>query len=391
VLSERKKEIQSVKRPLLWAAAAGGTAAGALGAVGWLYSSELLRTPLEEEPAVYDLEALAVSGSTVTLPRTPATENAGTWGLEWPGGYGQVRTVTDSGAGTVEREFLPLRGTLEPGYPVRLDGFAFPGDPEEARSLPFRDVAVESELGPLPAWEIAGERDTWAVFVHGRGAERREALRMLPTVVDAGFPALVITYRNDREAPPSPDGFYHLGQTEWRDLEAAAGYALSRGAGRLLLVGYSMGGAIVCTFLRRSARAGRVRAAILDAPVLDWRAVLRFHAVERGFPAGLARAAEVAASWRAGIAWDGLDQVSHAGEFDLPILLFHGLRDDAVPVTTSDAFAHARPDGVTYHRPEHAAHVESWNVDPGLYERRVRKFLERAVPAEQMRPGASPV
>jgi uncharacterized protein len=48
------------------------------------------------------------------------------------------------------------------------------------------------------------------------------------------------------------------GLTEWRDLAAAAQYALARGARRLLLVGYSMGGAIVVSFLEHSPLAARV-------------------------------------------------------------------------------------------------------------------------------------
>lgn len=104
------------------------------------------------------------------------------------------------------------------------------------------------------------------IFVHGHGTDRGEGLRILPTIVEQGFPSLVMTYRNDAEAPESPDGLYHLGQTEWRDLEAAADYALAHGAEDLILVGYSMGGAITCTFLRESVRADRVRGAILDAP-----------------------------------------------------------------------------------------------------------------------------
>ena len=141
-----------------------------------------------------------------------------------------------------------------------------------------------------------------------------------------------------------------------------------------------MGGAIVAAFLRESEYAPRVRAAILDAPVLDWSAVLDFQAEGRGLPQFLTRPAERLSTLRTGIDWGSLDQVSRAGEFETPMLLFHGPRDAVVPVATSDAFATARPDLVTYHRPERAGHVEAWNVDPDLYESRVREFLDRELP-----------
>ncbi|MCK4828870.1 alpha/beta hydrolase, partial [bacterium] len=64
------------------------------------------------------------------------------------------------------------------------------------------------------------------------------------------------------------------GLTEWKDLEGAAKYAAERGAEKLILVGYSMGGAIVTNFLYRSPLAGKVLGAILDAPMLDLNATI---------------------------------------------------------------------------------------------------------------------
>ena len=61
----------------------------------------------------------------------------------------------------------------------------------------------------------------------------------------------------------------------------------------------------------------------------------------------------------------------------MPILLFHGTDDRTVPISSSDAFARALPDLVTYYRARGAGHVESWNVDPDRYERRVGAFLAR--------------
>jgi len=64
-----------------------------------------------------------------------------------------------------------------------------------------------------------------------------------------------------------------------------------------------------------------------------------------------------------------------ADTFELPILLFHGTDDDVVPIQTSEEFASALPDLVTFYPVEGAGHVQAWNVDPRLYERRLREFL----------------
>ena len=102
------------------------------------------------------------------------------------------------------------------------------------------------------------------------GAPRgTETLRALPTLAAEGFPLLVITCRNDAGAPASPDHRYHLGGTEWEDVEAGVRYALEHGAQDIALFGWSMGGCIVETFLHRSAHAGRVRAVVLEFADLE--------------------------------------------------------------------------------------------------------------------------
>jgi alpha-beta hydrolase superfamily lysophospholipase len=321
---------------------------GSLGA-GWYFSEKLLK-PDPSQKSGYDVEVLGSGAGNVRLSLTANAQKSGTWGLQWVGGYGQVGRVLNTDDSGLTREFYPMQGAPEPTDAL-LDAYAFPHDPGQAYGMEYEEIQVPSELGELPAWYMEGTKDTWMIFVHGHNAQRGEALRILPAIVEQGFPSLVITYRNDPEAPQSPDGLYHLGQTEWRDLEAAADYALANGAKDLLLVGYSMGGAITCTFLRESDRAGNVRGVVLDAPVLDWDATLAFDARERGLPPRVAvPITKSISSFRTGIDWSVLDQVEHAGEFRAPILLFHGDRDETVPVEPSDAFAEARPDLVTYQR-----------------------------------------
>jgi pimeloyl-ACP methyl ester carboxylesterase len=362
-------------RYLIWGVATAGVpaAVGSLG-VGW-YSSEELLKPNPSQRLGYDVEVLGSGAEEVKLSPSANARKSGTYGLQWVGAYGQVGRILNADESGVTREFRPMQGTPRPGDAL-LDSYAFPHNPKRAFHMPYEEITVASELGELPTWYLEGTKDTWMIFVHGHGAERGEALRILPTIVGEGLPSLVITYRNDPEAPKSPDGLYHLGQTEWRDLEAAADYALANGAKELVVVGYSMGGAITCTFLRESERAGKVRGVILDAPALVWDATLAFNARERHLPGVVVSITKFISSFRAGgIDWSALDQVKHAGEFGVPILLFHGDRDQTVPVESSDSFAEARPDLVTYQRVHGAGHLESWNIDPEDYREAVERFL----------------
>ena len=172
------------------------------------------------------------------------------------------------------RELIALGPLSQVEEPVRIDRDAFPGDPWLGHGIEYREVGVPAALGTLPAWLTPGDSDTWAILVHGKGAERTECLRILPMFVELGHSTLTITYGNDEGAPASPGGYYQFGADEWENLEAAAEYALTAGASELILVGYSMRGAIVLSFLYHSAVADRVRGVILDSPALDFEALL---------------------------------------------------------------------------------------------------------------------
>lgn len=193
----------------------------------------------------------------------------------------------------------------------------------------------------------------------------------------SGLPSLLISYRNDLGAPPSPDGLIHLGMSEWQDLDAAADYAVSKGAERFVLYGESMGGSIVTRLIHESARAGQVLGMVLDAPVLNWSGVIsgqasRDHLVPLGPPV------RWWISQRTGVSFGALNELTQAQTFTMPILLFQGLADPLVPPAESQAFAEAVPaGGVNYVPVAEAGHIQSWNLDPPHYESTLATFLAR--------------
>ena len=52
-----------------------------------------------------------------------------------------------------------------------------------------------------------------------------------------GYTSLMVSYRNDGDAPRSDDHRYALGDREWLDVEAAIEYALEHGANDIVLLG----------------------------------------------------------------------------------------------------------------------------------------------------------
>ncbi|HEY6730576.1 MAG TPA: alpha/beta fold hydrolase [Solirubrobacterales bacterium] len=362
-----------------WALVAGAIAVvGALvvgTASAWHFSSAVLIP--EHSPWPAETEVAGLPAGRIVLENTEESRRPGVYGLEWQGGRAVVGPILSEGEDTVTRRLREVNGYLAPEMEVAFNPTVWAGNPSAALGIPSTTVPIRGELGTMPAWLVPGRESTWAIVVHGINATPQTGLRIVPALRRAGLPTLLITYREDLGAPESPDGFHHMGLTEWRDLGAAARYALAHGAQRLVLVGYSMGGAIVTQFMQRSPLAPKVAGLVLDAPALDWQAILSFNATQMGFPSFLSKPVEWAIGARIDADWTSLDAISHPDDFQLPILLFHGTDDDVVPVSTSDDFAAELPRWVTYFRVPEAGHTEEWNVDPRLYERRLGGFLQR--------------
>jgi uncharacterized protein len=343
--------------------------------VSWYFSSFVVVPDHAALPR--DAIVESVSPGRVVLSRSTDTLRPGVYGLDWRGGHAIVENVIASNVHTVTRGLRVVHGRLTTGTGVALDPAVFAGNPKQALGIPFANVAIPDELGPMPAWLISARGHTWVIVVHGINGSRENNLRILPTLQRAGFPTLLITYRDDVGAPRGPDGLHHMGLTEWQDLQAAARYALGHGARRLVLAGYSMGGAIVTQFMERSSLASWVTGLVLDAPALSWKEILSFNAKEMGLPSFTVTPVEWMIGARIDANWGRLDALEHTGSFHLPILLFHGTEDKLVPISLNDAFARELPRWVSYYRVPRAAHVESWNVDPALYDKRLDEFLSR--------------
>ncbi|HET9163644.1 MAG TPA: alpha/beta fold hydrolase [Solirubrobacterales bacterium] len=372
------------RRRWRWLAAATIALLVALGigvAISWHFSDAVL-VP-DHSPWPESTEVLGVSPKRISLARSEDSERPGVYGLDWPGGHAVIGAIEHESGDAVVRKLLSSHGYLVAGRKVLVEADVYAGNPREALGIPFSTVPVADELGLMPDWLIRGRSRTWTIVVHGINGTPQEGLHLLPALRRAGLPTMLIAYREDLGAPPSPDGFHHMGLTEWRDLQAAAGYALAHGARRLVLVGYSMGGAIVAQFMQKSSLAGRVAGLVLDAPVLDWKRTIEFNSEEMGLPGFAALPVIWAIGARVDADWDSLDALAHPEAFHLPILLFHGTDDKVVPISGSDDFAAELPRWVTYYRVPEAGHTQAWNVDPRLYERRLSAFLASLEPSQR--------
>jgi alpha-beta hydrolase superfamily lysophospholipase len=363
-----------------------------LGASGWYVAGQIGERALTVHPYTphRPLTVVAVHPGSITLRgRLPELTRTGTYGVHWAGGYGQV-TGVPHGTGVVTRAFRVLTGVApRPGDRAGMTGDAFPDDPRVALGVQVRSVTYRSAAGVFPAWYAPGRGTTWALLVHGKGATRTSMLRMMRVPVRLGLPSLDLGYRNDAGTPRDPSGHYGWGGTEWQDLDAAVGWAQEHGARHVVLLGASMGGAVVAAFLARSARSAVVSAVVLDSPVLDFGDVVDLGVARRALPLvgwrvphAVRWTAERLVSLRYGVDWRRLDHLDDTTWLRVPLLLLHGTADATVPFAGSAALAAARPDLVRLLPEPGIAHVQGWNRDPAGYEAAVRRFL--------LRPGGTP-
>ncbi|WP_151523614.1 alpha/beta hydrolase [Serinicoccus kebangsaanensis] len=387
-------------------AVAGGAALGGAVSMGTAtYFAHRIITPEHEKKDDVTVVAVDREAGTVTLRADPQTTSAGRYGLWLERGAGHARLgeivpgddhdADDPARGARRQEVVTRRllgvdeGDLAPG-PARWNKYFYCGDPTSSLGLQHEDVVVTSDVGDLPAWRVPGDpqapahHDDWAILVHGRSAQRGETLRAVPVLHRLGYTCLIPMYRNDIGAPPSSDGRYSLGLSEWRDIDAAMRYALAHGARRIVLLGWSMGGAIVLQALNRSDVAHRVQRVVLNGPVIDWGSVLAHQADLHFIPRPieqlarsllrskasrhLLRIAEpvdvAATNWV-----DRADEVSHR------MFIIHSATDETVPFGPSQDLARRRPGLVqTFVWPQ-ARHCQEWNTNASLWEDLVASFL----------------
>ncbi|MEX2502043.1 MAG: hypothetical protein WD336_06680 [Trueperaceae bacterium] len=327
----------------------------------------------------------------VTLPRHDGpdppqfarVDARGSYGLLWEDGAGRLGAIVADTPQQIRREVRVTHGAPpREGAPARLDVTLAHTDPS-AVGVPFREVRIDGDLGPLPGWWTLADPERATLVLHGRRrADRSEALRIAPTLAASGASVLITSYRNHDLAPPSPDGAYHYGASEADDALAAIAWLQERGVREVAVVGFSMGASVAIGALLRWPEDGLVPVGLMmEAPLVDPRTVFERAARDMGLPAAgpWTRLATWIAGRRVGVDFGALDRRRVAAELTLPTLVIAGDADGTVPIALIDDFA-ARLPNVLYVRLDGVEHMEGWNADPQRYEAAVRAFLERIWP-----------
>ena len=363
---------------------------------GWYFSSLIIDgMRITGETEEFDNQITAVTeddgGGTVSYTvgedvTDPATDNytVQTVGMSFAdGSYIQLAQDAVTEGETVTRTYTLLEGSAPSvGDMGRMDWNSWP-DPA-SQGLQSKDVTYDAPLGETPA--IIVEPSTtatgeWAVIVHGRNASVREGLRITPLLAEAGYTTMLLNYRDDKKEPGAPyeDGIGNFGYTEWSDVEAAVDYAQDQGAQGILLVAYSMGGAIVPSYLANGSNTDAVVGTIMHSPAVNFSDSVSFGAEQMGLPVSLLGpviwTAERITEMRVDIDFDAVDYFPEAPDWPVPALVFACSEDDLVPPASIESWASELPDG-QFAMFEGASHTGEWNSNEEQYNRTVNDWLD---------------
>ena len=326
----------------------------------------------------------------------------GIYGVLGENGSAVVSSILSLEGDIITREILQINGELKIGERVSSSSLLkiengkysilgtndYEGIDESGKYTPksvsdtdYEYIEYESDLGMFPAY-LTSEGETGVViFVHGfRGAFERDFTAMLraPDFENLGYRSMIISYRNDANAPKDPSGLYQYGVTEWIDLDNAIKYVEQNiNPDKIVLWGTSGGGGPVTSWLQNNPDSERVDGIIFEAPVISfWESVevngkARYPFIPELFFPYIKLFTEI----RYGVDFDTMDFRDALVKSEVPVLLFHGDDDEWVPVDMSDYIAENRRTNFTYIRMSNVGHVTSWNADPVRYIFEITKFL----------------
>ncbi|NBW73831.1 MAG: hypothetical protein EBR26_05475, partial [Microbacteriaceae bacterium] len=316
------------------------------------------------------------NGLVVALPLNSDTQPAGLHSMFWDNrtGHSLVRalpiTEQDSRRFEVVRDF---------GKPVKVGDLVWlsgwNGDqPEDFGLHGVSEVALPNGTS---AYYSAGSK-VWVIHVHGRTATRSEPLRNFTTISTLGFSQISISHETDE--PPLGLGKRrsYLGAKEWLQVEAAVNYAISHGATRVVLFGFSLGAMFIGEFLRKSPLADIVESVVFDSPLIDFESTLNLQSLRAGFDATLG-------SYGLQLMQDsrifrlfGLHQPeipTLLRDVGKPGLVFYSAQDGYVSMQRIPMLAELNPD-FRFVSFANGKHCRLYNQEPERYTKELLSFLE---------------
>ena len=248
--------------------AAGVAAAGAIIAVKF---ARRVVTPTAARDEDVRIAAVDLASGEVVLAASDESRMRGRYGFwfDHESGHARLGDVIGEDPRIVRRRIDGVDfGRFDRAARGRMNGWYHLGPWELGHD--YENVVVETTLGPAPAWVVPAEggSDRWVVQVHGRGAKRQEGLRAVEPALGRRLEHaahVVPQRRRGARERGSPLRARRHGVGRRRRRDAVRGSSAAQR--RIVLMGWSMGGAIVLQAVLRSAEVReRLVGVVLDSP-----------------------------------------------------------------------------------------------------------------------------
>jgi len=252
------------------------------------------------------------------------------------------------------------------------------GTPQDD-GLRYDPVSVSTSDGEfIRGWFLFGTKGApLIVACHGVGTNREDLRGVTRFLCRAGFNVLAFDFRAHGESTGSKTTF---GFREALDLQAAVQYAAAhyeQQFGGVGVYAISMGSAAAIIAARHLPQ---VRAFVLDSPFarlgdLVDQQFSHWPLLPRRLFASLAR---FYGSLFTGIEATEISPEAYASDLGMrPVLVFHGDRDTLIPIAQGRQLFERIPGPKEFVETRGAAHVQSYAVMGGAYEKRVVDFFGR--------------
>jgi fermentation-respiration switch protein FrsA (DUF1100 family) len=202
------------------------------------------------------------------------------------------------------------------------------------------------------------------------------ALRLAPSLLAAGFDVLTFDLRGEGESGGEPITF---GAREQWDVLGAVREVQARGAGRVGVLGFSLGGA---SSILAAARSPDIAALVVESSFADLTQVFtRQLADGYRLPPPVVDYGLSLYRWLSGTDPADVSPVGVIGAIGpRPVLIVQGTADATVPVTDSDRLLAAAAPGTERWLVPGGRHAESYYADEAGYASRVTGFFSAAMP-----------
>ena len=249
--------------------------------------------------------------------------------------------------------------------------------------IAYQGISFASPLDgvPLSGWYMTSQRPSGRTIVIAPGIDDNRlvsgiTLKLAPGLLAAGFDVLAFDLRGEGESGRGPITF---GAREQWDVLGAVREAKARGASRVGVLGFSMGGV---SAILAAARSPDIVALAVDSTFADLTDTFTRQLGDFYLPAPLIAYGLDLYRVLSGTEPNDVSPVRVVGAIaPRPVLIIQGTADQTVPVSDSERLLVAAG-ALTAERwiVPGGRHVESYYVDEGEYLRRVTRFFTSAMP-----------